>query len=119
MSTEVLNPVAIESHIREISNRIAKSASVCNDRYVAFLEADRAFDVAESTAYMSHDGAAHEKKHAAVLATQDEREARDVADAAYRYADRLAKALESELRAYQSIGASARAMYAVAGRGEQ
>lgn len=118
MSNDILNPVNIEQRIRDISNRIANSASVCNERYSTFLEADRAFDVAESTAYMRHDGPAHEKKHAAVLATVDEREARDVADAAYRYADRLAKALESELRAYQSIGASVRAMYAVAGRGD-
>lgn len=118
MSIDTLNPVAIETRIREISDRIAKSASVCNERYVAFLEADHAYDIAESTAYMSHDGAAHEKKHAATLATLEERTRRDVADAAYRYADRLAKALESELRAYQSIGASVRAMWSVAGRGE-
>jgi len=47
-----------------------------------------------------------------------EREARDVAEAAFKYADRRAKALELELRALQSIGASVRSMYAVAGRGE-
>lgn len=118
MSLETLNPVAIENRIREISERIAKSAQVCNDRYKAYLDADRAYDHAFALAYMTHKGAAHEKKYAAELATTAQREALDVADAAYRYADRLAKALESELRAYQSIGASVRAMYAVAGRGE-
>lgn len=118
MTLDTLNPVAIENRIREISERIAKSAGVCDQRYRAFLEADHAFDVAEATAYMAHQGAAHEKKHAATLATIEERQALDVADAAYRYADRLAKALESELRAYQSIGASVRAMFQVAGRGE-
>lgn len=118
MSADVLNPVAIEAHIREISNRIAKSAGVCNERYKEFLQADGAYDHAYAVAYMAHKGPAHEKKYAAELETKDQREARDVADAAYRYADRLAKALESELRAYQSIGASVRAQYAVAGRGE-
>jgi hypothetical protein len=68
---------------------------------------------------MGHEGPAHEKKYAAELATTEERAARDVADAAYRYADRLAKALESELRAYQSIGASVRATFGVAGVGER
>lgn len=118
MSVDVLNPVNIEQRIRGISDRIAKSAAVCNDRYIAFLDADRAYDQAFAGAYMRHEGAAHEKKYAAELATLPEREARDMTDAAYKYADRLAKALESELRAYQSIGASVRAMFGVAGRGE-
>jgi hypothetical protein len=118
MSIDVLNPVNIEQRIRDISNRIANSASVCNDRYVAFLTADREYDQAFASAYMTYDGPQHAKKPAAELATLNERTARDVADAAYKYADRLAKALESELRAYQSIGASVRAMFGVAGRGE-
>lgn len=118
MSVDVLNPVNVEQRIRDISARIANSASVCNDRYIAFLDADRAYDQAFAAAYMRHEGAAHEKKYAAEIATLQEREARDMTDAAYKYADRLAKALESELRAYQSIGASVRAMFGVAGRGE-
>ncbi|MGY2747250.1 hypothetical protein [Arthrobacter sp. UYCu723] len=118
MSMDTLNPVAIEQRIRDISNRIALSAGVCNDRYVAVLQTDHTYEQAFAAAYMSHEGPAHEKKYAAELATAAERTARDIADAAYRYADRLAKALESELRAYQSIGASVRAMFNVAGRGE-
>ena len=54
----------------------------------------------------------------AILHSMDEREARDVAEIAYRHADKIHKALDSELRAWQSIGASVRQMYAVAGRGE-
>lgn len=118
MTLDVLNPVTIEARIRDISERIANSAAVCNERYKAFLTADHDYDLAFARAYMSHTGPAHEKKYDAEIATEDERKDRDVADAAYRYADRLAKALESELRAYQSIGASVRAMYQVAGRGE-
>lgn len=119
MTMESLNPVTIEAHIREISNRIAKSAAVCDERYRAFLTADREYDQANARAYMAYDGPQHAKKPAAELATEQERTARDIADASYKYADRLAKALESELRAFQSIGASVRAMYQVAGRGEQ
>lgn len=118
MSLDVLNPVNVEQRIRDISARIANSASVCNERYTLFLDADRAYDQAFAAAYMAHEGPAHEKKYAAELATETARTLRDAADAAYRYADRLAKALESELRAYQSIGASVRAMFGVAGRGE-
>lgn len=118
MSLDVLNPVNIEQRIRDISARIANSAGVCNERYTAFLDADRDYDQAFARAYMAHEGPAHEKKYHSELATETERAARDLADAAYKYADRLAKALESELRAYQSIGASVRAMFGVAGRGE-
>jgi hypothetical protein len=116
---DVLNPADIEETIRTISERISRSVTVCSQRYTAWKQADQAYDKAYAIAYMEHQGPAHEKKYAAELATEDERTARDAADAAYRYADRQAKALEAELRAYQSIGASVRGMYQVAGRGEQ
>jgi hypothetical protein len=115
----VLSPVQIETAIRNVSNRISESVSVCSERYSTFLAADRAYETAFARAYLAHNGPAHEKKHAAVLATDTEREARDVADVAYRFADRLAKALESELRALQSVGASIREQYRVAGVGER
>ena len=116
--SDVLNPVQIETSIRDVANRMAKGVQVCSDRYGLYLETDHAHDLAYARAYMAHDGAAHEKKYAATLATESERSARDAADVAYRHADRTARALEAELRAWQSIGASVRSMYGVAGRGE-
>lgn len=114
---EVYNPVEIEQAIREVSNRIAKGVEVCNERYVKVLETGHAYDVAFAQAYLDHDGPAHEKKYRAELDTQVQRHQRDVADAAYRHADRRAKALENELRALQSVGASIRAMFGTAGTG--
>lgn len=116
--SEVWNPVEVEQKIRSISGRIANGVRVCDTAYRAHLDAQRSYDAAFARAYMAHAGAAHEKRYAAELATAEEREARDTADAAYRYADRQAKALTEELRAMQSVGASIRAMYATAGRGE-
>ena len=116
--TEPLNPGAIETAIREISNRIAKGVTICSNRYATFLDANRLYEQAFARAYMAHEGAAHEKKYAAELATNAEREARDIADVAYKYADRTSRALQDELRAHQSVNASVRTMYAVAGRGE-
>jgi uncharacterized protein (DUF305 family) len=113
----VINPVDVENAIRACSDRIAKGVKVCDERYRAFLEADHAYDIAFAHAMLSHDGPAYSKKYAAELATKGERKARDVADAAYKYADRQAKALGDELRAWQSVNASMRAMYAVAGAG--
>lgn len=119
MSVEIANPETVEHNIRNCSDRIANGVMVCDERYRAFLKADHDYDVAYAQAYMCHDGPAHEKRYAAELATRQERAVRDAADAAYRYADRQAKALENELRAWQSVGASVRSMYSVAGRGER
>ena len=116
--TDMITPLQVENAIREVANRIARSVKVCDERYRAFLTADREYEQAFAHAYLDCDGPAHEKKYSAEIATKVEREARDVTDAAYRYADRLSKALQDELRAYQSVGASVRAQYAVAGRGE-
>lgn len=115
-----LNPVSIENAIKACSDRISKGVMVCDERYRAFLEADHAYDVAFARSYLEHSlSPAHERKYAAELDTQELRAARDTADAAYRYADRQARALENELRALQSVGASVRSMFSVAGTGER
>lgn len=114
-----LTPVAIENHIRELSNRIAKSVAVCNERYGEFLEADREFDKAFASAYLAYEGPQSEKRYHADIASMGAREVRDIADQAYRYADRLAKALQSELMAYQSLNKSVLAQFDVAGVGER
>jgi len=109
--SEVLNPVDIEAAIRECSNRIAKSVLVCSQRYDTWLTADRAYDKAFAKAFLRYEGPANRAKYEAELATETERKARDDADTAYRYADRQAKALESELRAWQSVNKSVVSMY--------
>lgn len=122
-----LAPEQIEQAIREISGRIAKGVRICGDRYREYLTAEREYDRAYHRAYLAAgDRPAHERKSIAEMATLEPgpdglsvRDRRDVADAAYRLVDRQAKALESELRALQSVGASIRAMFGVAGRGEQ
>jgi hypothetical protein len=116
--SDVLNPVAVESAIRECANRIANGVKVCSDRYRDYLKADHDLDIAYARAFMAHEGPQTEKRYAAELATEKERQKRDLADAAYRYADRQNRALQAELDAYRSIGASVRSAYAVAGRGE-
>lgn len=115
--SDVLNPVDIEAAIRTCSDRIANSVSVCSERYRVYLDADRDYDQAFAHAYLEASGPQQEKRYAAEVATTEQRKVRDEADAAYKYADRKAKALELELRAYQSLGASVRSMYAVAGTG--
>ena len=112
-------PAQVEQKILEISNRIARSASECNKRYQALLEAERAYELAYAQAFVQAECAQTEKKHRAIIATADLKEKRDIADAAYRYADRLAKALQAELMAYQSVSRSVLATFSAAGVGER
>ncbi|OZE35623.1 MULTISPECIES: hypothetical protein [unclassified Rhodococcus (in: high G+C Gram-positive bacteria)] len=116
---EVFNPVSVEAAIRECANRIANGVTECNRRYVAFLEADHALDIAYARAWAADSGPANGKRYTCELATIDLRKARDVADAMYRHADRQAKALESELRAWQSVNKSVMGAYQTAGTGER
>lgn len=109
--SDVLNPVDIEAAIQKCAQRIHKGVSVVTNAEAKAREAQHVLDVAVAQAYMAHEGPAHEKKYAAVLATRREREAADAAELAFKHAERQAKALEAELRAWQSVGASIRAMY--------
>lgn len=115
---ETLNPVQIEQKMLQISNRISKGIQVFTERYRDFLDKDREYDRAFAHAYLMAEGSIKDKEKTAVLETIDERAERDVAEVAYKQADKLHKALSDELRALQSIGASVRQQYAVAGRGE-
>ena len=119
-AVEDFSPVAVEGAIRECSNRIAKGVAVCAERQSALLRAEHAYDLAFARAYLAAaDQPAHARKYIAELATAEERSARDVAEVAYRHAERQAKALDAELRSWQSIGASIRSQWGVAGVGER
>ncbi|MCI2421482.1 hypothetical protein MOQ72_29015 [Saccharopolyspora sp. K220] len=108
-----LNPVQIEQNIRTCAERIHKGVTVTTDAECEARRARREYDAAVARAYMDHEGPAHERKYAAELATQTEREAAETAEITYKYAERTAKAVEAELRAWQSVGASVRLMYGV------
>ncbi|MGV0868733.1 hypothetical protein [Corynebacterium kalidii] len=113
---EPLNPVQIESTMRNLITRVSKGIQVTSDRYAEFSEADRLYDQAQARAYLEAEGPVKEREAKVELATAEERERRDVAEVAFRHADRLSKALDLELRAWQSIGSSVRQAYGNAGR---
>lgn len=117
--SEPFSPVAVEDAIRTAATRIAKGVGVWKTALEAFLTADREYDRAFAQAYMVHEGAAHEKRYAAELGTNREREHRDTCEVAYKYADRQLKAIESELMAMQTISKSVRQAYSAAGVGER
>jgi hypothetical protein len=109
---DVLNPADLEKHIQEISRRIHNGVRVVTDAEKTARDKRRLYDLAFAQAYLQHDGPAHERKYSAEAATTAQRQEAEVAEVAFRHAERTARALENELRATQSIGASIRAMYA-------
>lgn len=112
---EIYNPVSVEQAIRNCSDRIANGVKVVAARYKVYLKAKRDLDRAKAHAFLGHPGTQMEKKHAAELATVDERDARDQAYEEYKYARELAAALEDELRALQSINKSVTSAYNAVG----
>jgi hypothetical protein len=112
------NPVKVEEAIYHCAQRISPGVMKSDKAYRLFLRADQEYDLAFAKAYLDSDGPAHERRYHAELATAEERQARDEADAAYRLVDRNMKAIQSELDALRSIGTSVRQAFAVAGRGE-
>ena len=60
-----------------------------------------------------------EREYDADIATMPHREEAEVAELAFRHAERTAKALEKELMAWQSINSSIRTMYGAAGAGQR
>lgn len=101
--SEPLNPVQIEARIRELANILSRGIQTVTGALQAHKDALRTFEVEEAKAYMRHEGPAHEKKYAATIATESFRKAADDAEVVWRHADRSARAVESELSAFQSL----------------
>jgi hypothetical protein len=109
--SDVLNPADLEAKIQEISRRIHDGVRVVTNAERDAREKRRVYDHAYAQAYMQHTGPAHEKRYAAEVETTEKRGVAEDAEVVFRHAERTARALENELRATQSIGASVRAMY--------
>lgn len=114
---EVWSPVAVEQRLAYIDDQITKGVDALAEAYSAYAHAKNALEKANARAYMNYTGPAHAKKYAAILATEQLRDELTVADIAYHYAKSHSEALKDQLSAVQSIGASVRAQYEVAGRG--
>ncbi|AEV86682.1 hypothetical protein ACWT_5665 [Actinoplanes sp. SE50] len=112
---EIYNPVTVEQAIQNCADRIAKGVRIVASRYKTYQAAKRTLDRARAQAFLHYPGTQAEKKHAAELATIEERDARDSAYEEYKYARELAAALEDELRALQSINKSVTSAYNAVG----
>ena len=118
MSSAVLNPVEVEQAIRRAVETLAEAVPIVTERLAAYRKAEREFDLAWARVYVSTKGPVEERKQQCVLATQAEKEALDIAEVAWKFAERKTRAAESTLSAYQTLSRSVTAMYGAAGRGE-
>ena len=112
-------PAQVEAKILEISNRLGKSAKVCDERYRAYLDAELEFEKARAVSEEAAEGSIQSKKNQALIETYELKKALNVAESAWKYADRLARNLAHELSAYQSVGQLVKATYGAAGVGER
>lgn len=110
---EPLSPEQVEAAINQVRQNISRGVRIVSAAEREARAAAAAFDRAYAHAYLDHPGPAHEKRYAAEVdpGVVRARDARDVAQLAYRHAERVADALQAELRAYQSINKSVTSMY--------
>ncbi len=114
-----LSPVQVERKILDAANEVAEGIGVISRYLHASDEATREFDKAWAKAYLAATGTVAEREAHCTLATMAERQAKELAAAAYKYADRRTKAAESRMSAYQSVLKSIMQAYGAAGVGER
>lgn len=106
-----LNPVETEAGIRKVARMLHRGVFVVTKAEEDFRTKDREYERAFAQAYLGYDGAAHAKKYAAEVATQQLRAERDVLELAFNHAARLQRNLERQLDAVRSVNTSVREMY--------
>lgn len=118
MTGRVLNPVEIEQGIVAAADEVAHGVKIVSDALERYREAEHLFDIAWASEYMRATGPVEERKQTCVLKTVEQRKAMDIAEVAYKYADRRCRAAENRMSAYQTLSKSVTAMYKTAGTGE-
>lgn len=112
-------PAQVEQKLVEVTNRIAKTPDERARWDEARREAKRVLDVAEAHAYKNSMGTVAERNAEVTLAVQEEREAYDNAEVAFRYAESQARAMENEQSTWQTVLRSVLATYNAAGVGQR
>ena len=114
---EPLNPVQIEFELRDANTRLENGTKTVRDALEEYLDAKSAYEVAYAHAYLDAEGSIKDKEVQAVIATESQRNARDVAEVAYKYAKDLMRSLEQKQSTLQTISAGIRQAYAGSGHG--
>jgi ABC-type sulfate transport system substrate-binding protein len=116
--TPVLNPAETERWIRDVKDRIAKGVRVVTEAEKTAKAKRRDFDDAWAYAMKHAEGPEYLRKAEATMATMTQRAQAENAEIAFRYAERLAKALDKELFAAMAVNSNIRSMWVAAGVAE-
>lgn len=108
-----LNPVEIEAGLRKVARMNFLGIKVVSDAEREARAKAAEYDRVYARAFLNHNGPQTEKKYGAelhpdVIAARD---ARDVAELAFRHAERRQRELGKQLDALRSIGTSVRESY--------
>ena len=115
---EPLNPVQIERDLRTTNEHIYKGVEVVSKAYADYLDAEREYKNAYAMAYLAAEGSIKDKEAKAEVATEEKRDARDVADVAYKRAKDMLRAVIAKQSALQTMAAGIRQAYAGSGHGQ-
>jgi hypothetical protein len=115
-----LNPVDAERAVWKFGQDLARGIQIVTAAEKDAVDTQRAYDRAKAHAQLAADGKNVADREAQVeLATEDERDARDIAALAFADAKRKMKMLETRSSGAQSILKSLMQAYSMAGTGER
>ena len=115
---EDLSPIRVEQRIQELVKTLSIALMEWRERYGQWKDAEREFDKAYATARINVDSEVpyNDRKYHADVATMEQREVKEVAEGAFKYAEKRLEGVRSALSAWQSIGRSVNEAYRNAGR---
>ena len=111
-----LSPVQIEQLIYQLQSDLDRGVWVVKDAEEEMVEAKRHYDREVAQATLEAKGTVQEKQARVELSTQAAREEYEIAQLAFRHAERMHRTLRDRVSAAQSQSASVRQSYSAAGR---
>lgn len=112
-TAEPMRPEQCEQALRVLRIRMARGVDVVGRLNEEAKACDREVTAAYTRGFLGHDGPQTEKRVVGLQAAEPAQEVADIAHAKLDYARCLLRALEYEVRVFQSVGASVRAAYAI------
>jgi hypothetical protein len=116
---------AVPANATDVALQLGRLARELDDTVRALEMADMdatekraAADLAFSRAFIGEIGSVDHRKHCAVISTNDQRLAADIADAVVRHLRRNLDAIKTRIDVGRSYGAALRAEIALGGNGE-
>lgn len=114
---EGLSPVDVEKRLLELEQTLSDALVEWKGFYKAFKDAEREYDQAFARAKLASKEATNDKRYDAELVTIEQREALDLADVEFKYADKRLTAVQKVVEIWRSVGTSVRQAYGLAGMG--